>query len=121
MIHLDVVDHQVVDLGGIDDGADAVQQVVLVRPLDRVEQGDLVVDDQKGVVGCPPVGRVPVEIPDIPVDGTDPVDPLCQLSCAHIAPYGDIFGFLTMAEDVFILIDGNDYYKVGQQVSAGCD
>jgi len=86
MIHLDVVDHQVVDLLGVDDGADPAQQFIEVRMLDRIEQGDLFIDDQVGVVGGAPVGGISVKIPDVPIDRSDPVDSFGQFGCAHASP-----------------------------------
>jgi hypothetical protein len=52
--------------------------------LDRVEQGDFLILDQEGIIGCSFVGRVAVKIPDIPVDGSHPVNIVFDLEGFHI-------------------------------------
>jgi len=74
MVHLHMVDDQVVDLGGIDDLVQVVEQVALEADLDGVEQGDLLVHHQKGVVGGALVQGIAVKIAQFPVQRADPVD-----------------------------------------------
>ncbi len=74
MVHLDVVGDDVVDLLRGDDLGNAGQHLREEFLFDGVDQGDLVVEDEEGVVGGAFFGDVAVEFADIPVDGADPVD-----------------------------------------------
>ena len=82
VVHLHVVDHQVVDLLRVDDIADAVQQFALVGLLHRVDEGDFFIDDEKGVVGGA-VDRIAVKVAADPVDSPDPVDVLGKCNLLH--------------------------------------
>ena len=61
---------------GIDDRGDTRQHLVVERRFHRIDQRDLVRQDQVGVIGRAALGRVPVEIAERPVDGAHPVDVL---------------------------------------------
>ncbi len=78
-----MVDHQVIDLFGIDDVVDAVHQLAFIRLFDGVNQGDLLVNDEKGVVGGAAIGGITVKITDVPVDSAHPVDIVGELYRFH--------------------------------------
>ena len=50
MIRLDVVRDDDVDLGGVDDGGDACDELIAERRFHRVDQRDFFVEDEVGVI-----------------------------------------------------------------------
>ena len=88
MVHLDVVGHQVFDFRGIDDLRDAVEQVVREGTLARVDERDMLVDDEVGVVRGAPVGGVAVEVALVPIDAANPIDARLDFNCIqHDCPF----------------------------------
>ncbi len=83
MVHLHMVDYDVVDLGRIHDLVKVMNQVALEAGLHRVEQGDLLILHQKGVVGGALVQGIAMEIAQIPVQGANPVDILLDFNGLH--------------------------------------
>jgi hypothetical protein len=73
MIHLHVIGDDIVDFLGIDDVADAAHHLPDKALFHRVDQGDLVVHDEVGVIGGPGLGAVAVKIPQGPVYGAHPI------------------------------------------------
>ena len=74
VVHLRVVGDDVIDLPRIDDGGDAGHHLLPEGGLHRIDQRDLVREDQIGVVGAPAPRLITMKIPDIPVDRADPPD-----------------------------------------------
>ena len=57
MIHLDMIDHNVVDLLRVtNDTPDTVHQFAFELRLDRIHQGDFVINDEIRIVGAATVG-----------------------------------------------------------------
>ena len=79
MVELRVEGDDIVNLGGIDDGRYPVHHLLPKGGLHRIDQGDLVGHDQVGIVGAPPFGHIPVEIPDVPVYSPHPPHIIRQL------------------------------------------
>jgi len=85
MVHLHVVDDHVVDPARIDDAADVVEEFAAKRLFDRVEKGHLFIQNEIGIVGGSLVGRVSVEVPNVPIDGSHPIDVFLDLDRWHRA------------------------------------
>ena len=83
VVHLDVVHDDVVDLLETCQFLNVPDQVVLKRLLDGIHQGDLLVHDEKGVVGGALWSGIPMKVPDIPVHGTHPVDIFLDFNWLH--------------------------------------
>ena len=83
VVGLDVIGDDVVNLSRVDDGSDALEELFLERFLDRVDEGDLLVEDQVGVVARAAARLVAVEAAHGPVDGADPVDIFADFNCFH--------------------------------------
>ena len=62
-----VVGNDVVDLSGVDDRADTGEHLIGKRSFHRVDEGDFLVDDEKGVIGRAPGSQITVEVPDVPI------------------------------------------------------
>ena len=73
MVLLHVVRHDVLDARGVHHLAHALDELVGERGLARVDERGLLVHDEVGVVRGPPVRRVAVEVPLVPIDAPDPV------------------------------------------------
>ena len=74
VVHLDMVGDDHVDLGGVDNLGDALDQLVGEGRLAGVDQRDLLVHDQIRVVGDAGFRGVAVEQALVPVDAADPPD-----------------------------------------------
>ena len=74
VIRLDVVGDDVIDTRGIDDCGDARGQFVVKTALHCVDESDLFVYDEVGIVGRTALRVVAVKAAHRPVDGSDPVD-----------------------------------------------
>jgi hypothetical protein len=112
VVGLDVVDHDHVDAGWVDDLRDAGEQLGHERRLHGVDQGDLVgALHQVGVVGRAARRIESVEVAEVPVDGTDPGDMLRNGDSAHgLAPYAMSMVFM-----------GGVYPRAGDgSASTGC-
>ena len=83
VVGLDVIGDDVVNLSRVDDGSDALEELFLERFLDRVDEGDFLVEDQVGVVARAAARLVAVEAAHGPVDGADPVDIFADFNCFH--------------------------------------
>jgi len=81
MIGLRVIRDDDVDLRRIDELADVGHELLGERSPDRVDENGLLVLDEIGVIGRAPMGAelVSVELPQLPIDDTDPVDAFLQL------------------------------------------
>ena len=77
-----VVGYDDVDFRGIDDGGDAREHFLFEGFFDRVDERDLLVDDEIGVVSRAFLRFVAVEVPEVPVDRAYPID-----------AFGDLHGF----------------------------
>ena len=85
VVRLGVVRNDIVDFRNIaDHGANPRQQLADERPLDRVDQRDLLIEHEKRVVGRPAARLIAVKITDAPVDRADPVDVLGYFYCFEI-------------------------------------
>ena len=56
MVHLHVIDHEIVDFFGIDDSADSGEQFLQKGLFHRVEKRDFFVHRQIGIIGVVPFG-----------------------------------------------------------------
>ncbi len=74
VVHFGMIANDVIDLLGINYRRNFCHHLLGEFFLHRVNQGDLFVDDQKGVVGRAVVRGITVKITDIPVGGADIVD-----------------------------------------------
>ena len=74
VVHFGMVGNDHVDLRGVDDGGDAFHHLAEERSLDRVDERDLLIHDEEGVIGGTAAGGVAVELLELPVDGADPPD-----------------------------------------------
>ena len=74
MVLLHMVGDDVLDLGRVDDLANALDQLVGKAGLARVDERGVLIHDEVGVVRRTPVGGVPVEITLVPIDAAHPVD-----------------------------------------------
>ena len=74
VIRLDVVRDDVVNLRWVNDRGDAREHFLLEAALDRVDEGDLFVYDEVGIVGRTALRVVAVKAAHRPVDSSDPVD-----------------------------------------------
>ena len=72
MIHLHMVGHNIVDGGRIHDGADAFDELAGEGLLAGVDERDLLVEDEVGVVGASALGGVAVEVALVPIDAAHP-------------------------------------------------
>ena len=86
VVHLRVIaDHQI-DLFGIDNSGDIVQHLVREFFFDRIDQGHLLIHDQKRVVGRSLVGAVAMKVPDVPVFHSDIVNTFGNFNRLHGCP-----------------------------------
>ena len=67
-----MVDDQVINVSGINQLLDMMQQVIDVVFFDRIEQGNFLVLYQEGIIGCSFISGVAMKIPDIPVNSPYP-------------------------------------------------
>jgi hypothetical protein len=74
MIHLHVVLDDHVDIGRIDDIADAGQLLVPEVVFHIVDEGNLFINNQIGIVRGASLSEITMEIPEVPVDAANPVD-----------------------------------------------
>ena len=72
VVHLHVVGNDHVDLGGIDHLRDALHELVGERGFARIDEGDLLIHDEVGVIGDTALGGIAVEQALVPVDAADP-------------------------------------------------
>ena len=72
VIHLNMVGNDHIDLGGVDDLRDTLHKLIGKRRLARVDQGDLLVHDEVGVIGDAALGGVAVEQALVPIDAANP-------------------------------------------------
>ena len=87
VVHFHMVDDDVVDVLGFDQMRQAAQQLAAEVGLDRIDQGGLLVLDQKGIVGrSTGRGGVAMEVTTLPVHGTNPVDILTYFHRSHEIP-----------------------------------
>ena len=116
VVGLDVVGDDVVDLGRVDDGSDALEELFLERLFDRVDEGDLLVEDQVGVVARAAARLVAVEAAHGPVDGADPVDIFADFNCFHDVTsfFGDYRACLKFSHYASIL------YRLHHLVNSDC-
>ena len=85
MVHLHMVDDDVVDLARVAQNLmEMVDQVAFHLIFDGVKQGDLFVLDQIGVVACALFRGVAVEVADVPVHGANPVDIFFNFYRSHV-------------------------------------
>ena len=83
VVHLDVVGDEDVDFGGVDHRGDALEELVFERDLGGVDERDLLVQDEVGVVCDARLGGVAVELAGVPVERADPVDVRLDLNCGE--------------------------------------
>ena len=83
VVHLDVVGDDDLDLGGVNHLADALDELIGKRRLGCIDERDLLIHDEIGVVGDTPLGGVAVERALVPVDTTDPPDIRADLNCVE--------------------------------------
>ena len=86
MVHFRVVaDHQV-DFFRIDNPRDIIQHLVREFFFDRVDQGDLLIHDEKSIVGRSLVSAVAMKIPDVPVFYPNVVNTFGDFNRLHGSP-----------------------------------
>ena len=83
VIGLDMAGDDVVDPGGIDDGGDTREQLGGKGFFDRIDERDLLVENQICVIGGAASRLVAMETAHGPVDGADPVDVFTDFNCLH--------------------------------------
>jgi len=74
MIHLHMVRDDIIDILRVNDLSDMAQHLREEEGLHSIYEGDLFINDEIGVIGSASVGGIPVKTPDVPVDGTNPID-----------------------------------------------
>jgi len=86
VVRLQVVHHQVVDARGAAAGlGDGANELLIEVALHRVEQGDFLVQHQKGVVGGAARRKgIAVEVPAVPVNGADPENIFFDFNRLHV-------------------------------------
>ena len=84
VVHLRMVADNEIDFSGVDDLSDVVQELIGEGLLHRINEHHLVViNDQKGVVACPHVRGVSMEISDVPILNTHIVDAFGYFKWSH--------------------------------------
>jgi hypothetical protein len=87
VVRLHMVHHDQVDLRRVDDLGHAGDELTHERPLDRIDERDLLApDDEIRVVGRAARRLVAVEIAQVPVDAADPVDAVRDGDRSHRVP-----------------------------------
>ena len=76
-----------VDFCGVNDGGNARKHLFLEGFFHRVDEGDLFVENEIGVVSRAFFRFVAVEVAQIPVDGAYPVDALCDANGVHVCVF----------------------------------
>ena len=84
MIHFHMVDDKVINFFRLGELGDMMEQFTGVALLDGVKKGNLFILDQVGVIGGSLVSGIPMEIADIPVDCTYPVDVRFNFNRFHV-------------------------------------
>ena len=86
MVGLDVVADEIVDFFQRNERSDLMTEIHLELGRDGVEQGDLFVHDQIGII-CRTLGgsRIAVKIMDVPVHDSDPVDVFLDFGDRQVA------------------------------------
>ena len=88
MVHLHVVRHDKLDLRGIDNLRDALNELVGERRLRRIDERHGLVQDEIGVVGDTALGGVTVELALVPVEAADPPNLRRDLNrVEHVYPF----------------------------------
>ena len=67
VIHLRVITDEIIYLFRIDDTGDIIDQLICKLLLDRINKGDLFINNQKCIVACTHFSRITVKVPDVPV------------------------------------------------------
>ncbi len=83
VIRFNVVDNDVVDLCRINNLTNRLHVIDHKWFLHRIQEGNLFIDDQEGVVCRALIGRVPMEVSDIPVYRANPIDALHDFNRFH--------------------------------------
>ena len=91
VVHLHVVGDKHVDLGRVNHRGDALEQLIGEGDLGRVDQRDLLVQDEIGVVGDAGLGSVAVELARVPVERANPVDVRLDLNCGKHGPSSKVW------------------------------
>ena len=84
VVRLDVVRDDVVNLRRVDDGRDAFEEFFLERLLDRINQGDFIIENQISVVARATARLIAMEAAHGPVNGTNPVNVFADFNCFHV-------------------------------------
>ncbi len=77
MIHLHMIRYHIVDITRVDNLFDPPPHLREERRLDCVYESDFLIDDEIGVVGSATMSRIPMKVPDVPVNGANPVNAFC--------------------------------------------